>query len=125
MTTPLDPIVAQIIPLLPLRDPTTMTPQSAREALRALAASRAAIPPPPVASATDTQVQGAAGPLAARVYRVSDEQSPTVVFFHGGGWVAGDLDTHDRQARPPAPQTGARGVSVHQRRPPGTRLSRA
>src|SRR5436305_4627139 len=96
MTPPLDPIVAQIIPLLPLRDPETMTPQSARDALRALAASRAHIPPPPVASATDIKVKGAASPLAARVYRVSDAQSPTVVFFHGGGWVAGDLETQDR-----------------------------
>src|SRR3954462_4340069 len=122
MTTPLDPIVAQIIPLLPLRDPTTMTPQSAREALRALAASRAAIPPPPVASATDSQVKGAAGPLAARVYRVSDAQSPTVVFFHGGGWVAGDLETHDRQARLLAIETGAVVVSVDYRRPPETRF---
>src|SRR3954452_18695815 len=122
MTTPLDPIIAQIIPLLPLRDPATMTPQSAREALRALAASRAAIPPPPVASATDTRVQGAAGPLAARVYRASDKQSPTVVFFHGGGWVAGDLDTHDRQARLLAIETGAVVVSVDYRRPPETRF---
>src|SRR5882757_8780545 len=107
MTTPLDPVVAQIIPLLPLRDPTVMTPQSARDALRALAASRAAVPPPPVASAIDIEVKGAAGRLAARVYRVSDGQSPTVVFFHGGGWVAGDLETHDRQARLLAIETGA------------------
>src|SRR3954462_8694594 len=99
MTAPLDPVIAQIIPLLPLRDPDTMTPQSARESLRALAASRAAVPPPEVASAEDIQVNGAVGPLAARVYRVSPERSPTVVFFHGGGWVAGDLETHDRQAR--------------------------
>ena len=35
MTTPLDPVIAQIIPLLPLRDPDTMTPKSARDALRA------------------------------------------------------------------------------------------
>ena len=41
MIPPLDPVVAQIIPLLPLRDAATMTPQSARDALRALAASRA------------------------------------------------------------------------------------
>jgi acetyl esterase len=122
MTAPLDPIVAQIIPLLPLRDPAVMTPQSARDALRALAASRAAIPPPPVASAIDTQVKGAAGPLAARVYRVSDAQSPTVVFFHGGGWVAGDLETHDRQARLLAIETGAVVVSVDYRRPPETRF---
>lgn len=122
MTTPLDPIVAQIIPLLPLRDPAVMTPQSARDALRALAASRAAIPPPPVASAIDTEVKGAAGRLAARVYRVSDKQSPTVVFFHGGGWVAGDLETHDRQARLLAIETGAVVVSVDYRRPPETRF---
>jgi acetyl esterase len=122
MTTPLDAVVAQIIPLLPLRDPTTMTPQSARDALRALAASRAAVPPPPVASAVDIEVKGAAGKLAARVYRVSDKQSPTVVFFHGGGWVAGDLETHDRQARLLAIETGAVVVSVDYRRPPETRF---
>src|SRR4030081_3464992 len=97
MTAPLDPVIAQIIPLLPLRDPAVMSPQSARDALRALAASRAAIPPPPVSEVADTQVRGAAGPLAARVYRVSRQKSPTVVFFHGGGWVAGDLATRDRE----------------------------
>ena len=123
MITPLDPVIEKIIPLLPLRDPETMTPQSARDALRALAAARAAVPPPPVASALDTEVKGAAGPLAARVYRVSDQKSPTVVFFHGGGWVAGDLETHDRQARLHAIETGAVVVvSVDYRRPPETRF---
>jgi len=122
MATPLDPVIAQIIPLLPLRDPKTMTPQSARDQLRALAASRAAIPPPPVQRASDTEVKGAAGRLAARVYRVPDEKSPTVVFFHGGGWVAGDLETHDRQARLLAIETGAVVVSVDYRRPPETRF---
>jgi acetyl esterase len=122
MITPLDPVIAQIIPLLPLRDPDTMTPQSARDALRALAASRAAVPPPPVANVDDTNVTGAAGPLRARVYRISAEKSPTVVFFHGGGWVAGDLETHDRQARLLAIETGAVVVSVDYRRPPETRF---
>jgi acetyl esterase len=122
MTTPLDPVIAQIIPLLPLRDPETMTPQSARDALRALAAARAAVPPPPVMSATDAKVKGGAGFLGARVYRVSDQTSPTVVFFHGGGWVAGDLETHDRQARLLAIETGAVVVSVDYRRPPETRF---
>jgi acetyl esterase len=122
MTTPLDPVIAQIIPLLPLRDPDTMTPQSARDALRSLAAARAAIPPPPVSSVSDIKVKGATGPLAARVYRVSQEKSPTIVFFHGGGWVAGDLETHDRQARLLAIETGAVVVSVDYRRPPETRF---
>jgi acetyl esterase len=122
MTTPLDPVIEKIIPLLPLRDPETMTPQSARDALRALAAARAAVPPPPVASVDDIEVKGAAGPLAARVYRMSDQKAPTVVFFHGGGWVAGDLETHDRQARWLAIETGAVVVSVDYRRPPETRF---
>jgi acetyl esterase len=122
MTTPLDPVIAQIIPLLPLRDPDTMTPQSARDALSALAASRAAVPPPPVMSAEDIKVKGAAGFLAARAYRNTNEKSPTIVFFHGGGWVAGDLDTHDRQARWLAIETGAVVVSVDYRRPPEVRF---
>jgi acetyl esterase len=75
-----------------------------------------------VESAKDIQVKGATGPLAARVYRVSPEKSPTVVFFHGGGWVAGDLETHDRQARLLAIETGAVVVSVDYRRPPETRF---
>src|ERR1700749_3992963 len=124
MAAPLDPVIAEIIPKLPLRDPETMTPQSARDALRALAAARAAIPPPPVADVKDITVKGAAGPLAARVYRNGQDKSPTVVFFHGGGWVAGDLETHDRQARWLAIETGAVGVSVDYRRPPEGGFSR-
>jgi acetyl esterase len=122
MVTPLDPVIAEIIPKLPLRDPETMTPQSARDALRALAAARAAIPPPPVADVKDITVKGAAGPLAARVYRNGRDKSPTVAFFHGGGWVAGDLETHDRQARLLVIETGAVVVSVDYRRPPETRF---
>ena len=122
MITPLDPVIAQIIPLLPLRDPENMTPQSARDALSALAAARAAVPPPPVMSAETIEVKGAAGPLAARLYRNSNEKSPTVLFFHGGGWVAGDLATHDRQARLLAIETGAVVISVDYRRPPEVRF---
>jgi acetyl esterase len=122
MNTPLDPVIAKIIPLLPLRNPETMTPQSARDALRALAAARADIPPPPVHSIDEIEVIGAVVRLPARVYRVSREKSPTVIFFHGGGWVAGDLETHDRQARLLALETGAVVISVDYRRPPETRF---
>jgi acetyl esterase len=122
MIPPLDPVVAQIIPLLPLRDPATMTPQTCRDDLRALAASRAAVPPPPVMSTEDIKVKGAAGFLGARAYRNSNDTSPTVVFFHGGGWVAGDLETHDRQARWLAIETGAVVISIDYRRPPEVRF---
>src|SRR5260370_8404691 len=68
MITPLDPVIAEIIPLLPLRDPATMTPQSARDALRALPAARAAAPPPPVLIANDTGCQGPPRPLPPPVH---------------------------------------------------------
>ncbi|MBR0757484.1 alpha/beta hydrolase [Bradyrhizobium jicamae] len=122
MPLPLDPVIEKIIPLLPLRDPTVMTPQSARDSLRALAEARKAVPPPPVDSALDIEVQGAAGKLAARLYRNGSGPAPTVVFFHGGGWVAGDLETHDRQARNLVIETGAVVISIDYRRPPETRF---
>jgi len=122
MPLPLDPVIEKIIPLLPLRDPATMTPQSARDSLRALAAQRAAVPPPPVDVARDIAVEGTTGKLAARLYRNGSGRAPTVIFFHGGGWVAGDLETHDRQARNLVIETGAVVVSVDYRRPPETRF---
>ncbi|WP_426437889.1 alpha/beta hydrolase [Bradyrhizobium genosp. P] len=126
MPLPLDPVIETIIPLLPLRDPAVMTPQSARDSLRALSDARAAVPPPPVDRAENIEVEGGAGKLAARLYRngQGNEQgkAPTVIFFHGGGWVAGDLETHDRQARNLVIETGAVVISVDYRRPPETRF---
>ncbi|HMN70760.1 MAG TPA: alpha/beta hydrolase [Rhodoblastus sp.] len=116
MTTPLDADIAQIIPLLPLRDPDTMTPQGARDSLVAMARARPPVQSPAQASAI--RVKGAAGSIPARLYRIGAEPSPTVVFFHGGGWVAGDLETHERQAQLLAVETGAVVVSVDYRRPP-------
>jgi acetyl esterase len=115
---PLDPAIAQIIPLLPLRDPATMTPQRARDELRALASARPDLPLPEVRAVESAILKGPAGSVPARVYRVAPAPSPTVLFFHGGGFVAGDLDTHDRQARRLAIETGAVVVSVDYRRPP-------
>jgi acetyl esterase/lipase len=122
MPAPLDPVIEKIIPLLPLQHLEGLVPVSARDELRALAAARANIPPPPVASAEDSKVKGAAGFLNARVYRMGPAKAPTVVFFHGGGWVAGDIETHDRQARWLAIETRAVVVSVDYRRPPEVRF---
>ena len=65
----------------------------------------------PVGSVEDRTVPGAEGDLGARVYRPEEDGPlPTVVFFHGGGWVIGDLDTHDNMAREIC--RGARAVVV-------------
>jgi len=43
---------------------------------------------------------------------------PALVFFHGGGWVIGDLDTHDALCRTLANETGARVIAVDYRLAP-------
>ncbi|MFV0533857.1 MAG: alpha/beta hydrolase [Cumulibacter sp.] len=55
--------------------------------------------------------------LSARTYQLG-EPGATVVFFHGGGWVVGDLDTHDRLCARIVRDTGAMVVSVDYRLAP-------
>jgi acetyl esterase len=116
----IDPDIERILSLLPLREAAGLTPAQARQQLVALAESRKDAPLPEVASVTDTRIDGAAGPIAARIYATAKKPAPTVVFFHGGGWVAGDLFTHDRQARNLARGLDAVVLSVDYRQPPET-----
>jgi acetyl esterase len=53
-------------------------------------------PAPPLARVEDLPIPGPAGPIAARVYDPVGAGSPRpgVAYFHGGGWVQGDLETH-------------------------------
>src|SRR5882757_6875313 len=120
MTAQVDPDLARILPLLPLKDAATLTPKRARDELVALAESRKDVPLPELASVRDITLDGAAGAIAARVYATGRTPAPTVVYFHGGGWVAGDLFTHERQARTLALELEAVVVSVDYRRPPET-----
>jgi acetyl esterase len=53
----------------------------------------------PVARVTELTVPGPAGPLAARHYAPGGAGRPLLVYFHGGGFVIGDLDTHDGPCR--------------------------
>jgi acetyl esterase len=68
----------------------------------------------------DRDVPGPDGAVPVRVYapRGDEEVRPAVVYFHGGGWVAGDLETMDRVCRNMADGAGAVVVSVHYRRAP-------
>ena len=55
--------------------------------------------------------------VPCRVYRPAPGV-PVILYVHGGGWVLGDLDTHDRFARELALRTGWAVVAVHYRRAP-------
>ncbi len=72
-------------------------------------------PGPEVASVVDTEIAG----VGVRRYRPADApDDATVVFFHGGGWVIGDLDTHDHVCRRIAVDSGLEVVAVDYRRAP-------
>jgi acetyl esterase len=78
-------------------------------------------PPIAMARVEELEVSGAAGPLGARLFvprGVAADPSPLLVYFHGGGWVIGGLDTHDDPCRFLAAHSGARVLSVDYRLAP-------
>lgn len=70
--------------------------------------------------ARDDQVRGPAGPIRVRLYRPTGAAppAPAVVYFHGGGWVLGDLDSHDGITAAIAAATGAVVLAVDYRLAP-------
>lgn len=71
-------------------------------------------------AAYDRSVGGAAGPLRARVY-VPDAvrgPAPGLVYFHGGGWVVGSIESHDRTCRALASRAGIVVISIEYRLAP-------
>ena len=69
-------------------------------------------------STTDLSIPGPAAPISARHYRAADSSSPLLVYFHGGGWVLGDIETHDGLCRLICRDAGIHVLSVDYRRPP-------
>jgi len=102
---PLDPPVAAVLEMLANSGtPMSMvdgTPQQAREGFKTMTYGvRDPATLAPVRSVDDDTIPGPAGDIPIRIYRPDvDGSVPTVVFIHGGGFVIGDLDTHDDHAR--------------------------
>lgn len=120
---PLDPATAGVLQLLASSGAPAMssgTPEQARAAFRFMTVNlRNAATLAPVRSADDVVLPGPSGRLRARVYRPErDGVVPTIVFFHGGGFVIGDLDTHDDHARRLTHDVGAVVLSVDYRLAP-------
>lgn len=74
----------------------------------------------PEVDARDRRIPGPAGDIGIRVYRpeTAEAAPPVVVFFHGGGFALGDLDTHDGECRRHAAAAEAVVVSVDYRLAP-------
>jgi acetyl esterase len=80
-------------------------------------------PAPPIHAIAEYSVAGPGGPIAVRAYRPSDgAKLPGTVFCHGGGFVVGDLETHDAVCRLLALRSGCAVFSVDYRLAPETRF---
>jgi acetyl esterase len=80
--------------------PDALTVEQAREQFGAL---RSVIAPPKRSARCHTTIPGPGGKLPLRIYRPAgsrpEEPLSALVYFHGGGWVFGDLDSHDPLCR--------------------------
>jgi acetyl esterase len=120
---PLDTHAAQVLEMIRLsgRPPyETLRPAEAREVSRN---ARAVLTPEPpqMADVRDIKI-GERGTIPARLYRPlgsgPEAALPALIYFHGGGWVIGDLDSHDVVCRQIANGSGAAVVSVDYRLAP-------
>ncbi len=90
------------------------------EARRAYEAGVGAMggPADKIESVEDQRLPRPGGELPVRIYEPAGAGSGTLVYFHGGGWVIGSLETHDRVCRRLARSAGCRVVSVDYRLAP-------
>ncbi len=120
---PLDPPTQGMLALLDAMGRPSLAQGSVEEARRGFRMITVDLRRPnrvvPVRAVEDIEVAGAVGPLPARIYRpAASGELPTIVFFHGGGWVIGDIDTHDNQCRRICADVGAVVLSVGYRLAP-------
>ncbi len=111
-----DPILQKVLDVVPYRLSLDDGVEVARQRLRDLPRR----PMHPEVRAEDRVIAGPDGVLPLRIYWPPEarQPAPVVVFFHGGGFVAGDLDTHDGIARMHAVGADAVVVSVDYRLAP-------
>lgn len=97
-----------------------LPPAGARELYRGMAA-QLDLSGLPIGRIEDRAVAGPGGDIPLRVYTPVAAGSgalPALVYYHGGGWVIGDLDTHDALCRSLANESGCRVIAVDYRLAP-------
>lgn len=126
---PLDPRVKRFLDVLAAGSPPSALQASVEQRRAQLAElMKLSGPEVPVARVQERTVPGPAGPLAVRVYTPLDapvEELPGLVYLHGGGLVAGTLDTHAPIARALAAAGACRVMSVQYRLAPEHRFPAA
>jgi acetyl esterase len=120
----LDPQVRAVIELVIKAGRPAYNQLSPKEARQLFRETRpASTPAPPaIGLVKDLVADGPLGSIPLRLYRPVDVAAttplPVLVYFHGGGWVIGDLDTHDVLCRQLTAEAGVSVVSVDYRLAP-------
>lgn len=125
----LDPEVQLLLRLLALSGGVPLEKLSPAEGREAIRATSRALGGDllPLAHVDARSIPGPAGEIAARLYRPygGTDPRPLAVYYHGGGWVVGDLDTHDGVCRFLAVYAGVNVLSVDYRLAPEHRFPAA
>lgn len=115
---PLDPQAKQVLDLINSA-PSFDLEGEAADARAFFEQMNAGQEPTPIARLEDRQIPGADGEFAVRLYAASATGPlPTLVYFHGGGFVIGSIETHDETCRQIAKGAGCLVVSVDYRLAP-------
>jgi acetyl esterase len=105
-----DPQIAALLERVNAARPLSAgTPEEGREAFRALNMLAAQVVPGVEVGSVENVSDG---PVPMRIYRPEGDPIATLVFFHGGGFVIGDLDSYDAQCRLLCSRVGLTVVSV-------------
>jgi acetyl esterase len=75
-------------------------------------------PGPAMREVSDLGIRGPGGAIPMRLYEPENAGEKVIVYLHGGMWMLGDLETHDRTCRLLAAATGVRVLAVDFRRAP-------
>jgi len=118
---PLDPLAKRLLAMMAAAAPVERRRPTASERRQSLAKlMQFARSDVAGVSASDGILPGPGGDIAYRLYTPQDDAAPLpgFIFFHGGGMVAGSIETHDRVAAALAEATGCRLISVDYRLAP-------
>jgi len=123
---PLDPTLKAVLEQMSAGGAPKLHEMGPEEARSFYASMQLPAPDVPLASVEDRSIPGPGGEIPIRIYKPEGPGPlPALLYFHGGGWVIGSIETHDASCRELAAKAGCAVVSVEYRLAPEHRYPAA